>query len=130
MNATTKRKKAGKDIRLAYVRSAAHGLEQMGADFKIIFNGSEFGKYKSAFPLVHKGKVKKKLAYGALIGYARPFYAKTQPGDMAVIPPGKFNVRKLRSSVVSDLSKRWGKGRHSSSIVKGEIHIIRIPVKP
>lgn len=69
---------------------------------------------------------KRRNIYGSLIGYARPYYEKMKVGESVSIPPGPWPLRRLRTNIVSDISKRWGPGAHTSTVIDGCIVIKRI----
>lgn len=101
-------------------------LDALGAQYKIIMpDGSEHGVL--TVTAAHRTR-NMKYKFGERGEYLATFMDKMQPGDVAVIPLGQYDLESLRSCASARAVGHWGKGSATvaSDAKKQEIQVLRI----
>ncbi|RPJ30103.1 MAG: hypothetical protein EHM17_00375 [Verrucomicrobiaceae bacterium] len=101
-------------------------LNSIKAKYKIISpDGTEYGELVLA-PV----KTKRVSAHpiGEMSNYYRPMVIDMQPGDMRIVPAGKYELEGLRGTMSGWFTARWGKGAVITSVNKlnNTIEVLRV----
>lgn len=81
-------------------------LEACGCEFAVIDpNGDQHGELEV---VVHKKRGPNKYPHGELRNYIKPYLSELSPGQVAVIPVGRFDFSSLQSSISSAACAMFG----------------------
>lgn len=101
-------------------------LNAVKAKYKIIAeDGTEYGDLELA---PKKGKRQFKYPLGEMSNYYRPMVEDMQPGDVRVVPAGKFAIEALRGTMTGWIAFKWGAGAAVTSVNRknNTIEILRV----
>lgn len=101
-------------------------LNAIKAKYKIIAeDGTEYGDLELA---PKKGKRTLRYALGEMSEYYRPMVEDMKPGDVRVVPAGKFAVEALRGTMTGWIAYKWGAGAAVTSVNRKDntIEVLRV----
>ena len=116
------------DIQLKQIAQWSQMLDKWSVPHKIMLpEGKEFG----ALEVVTKktpARSPRLYPFGALKNHFSPFVKDLQPGEVATIPAGEFDLEVLRGSLAGWACKEWGNKSNTTYINRnaGTIEILRL----
>lgn len=98
-------------------------LKLLGAEYHIRFEGQEYGG-----PLVKKKTRRGSIhALGDLKNHVLPYIEKLKtPGDVVVIPAGKFMVDSIQTGAINNATRLFGKGAITTHMVGNTVEVMRV----
>jgi len=116
------------DIQLKQIVQLSQMLDKWGVPHKIMLpDGKEFGALEV---VTKKTRARAPSPYpiGTLKNYFLPFVKDLQPGEVAAIPAGEFDLEVLRGSLAGWASREWGIKTNTSCInrISKTIEILRL----
>jgi hypothetical protein len=117
------------DIQLKQIVQLSQMLDKWGVPHKIMLpDGREFGALEVVTKKTRARRSPSLYPMGTLKNHFLPFVKDLQPGEVAAIPAGEFDLEVLRGSLAGWASKAWGLKSNTSYINRnaGTVEVLRL----
>jgi hypothetical protein len=96
------------DIQLKQITQWSQMLDKWGVPHKIMLpDGKEFGALEVVTKKTHT-RSRSRYPIGALVNHFLSFVKDLQPGEVAAVPAGEFDLTALRGAIAGWACKEWG----------------------